>query len=228
MNMWGTIVGMVSEAMDWITHLWLDSWQKQDIFLSSKMSRTSLGLVPDAYSLRTGIQCLCAIGCRVASTIHTRIPKARIIWSMRMQEARNESLFSYLRRSMLEHTRQEGQGGHWEIVLLVIYINIKYRIYLYVFWILDFHKRYEVQFFLTFLICGCDIIRLSCSSGQNDITKKAGYSSKWLYAGTLCCCCVWIGTVTQKHVDSRPLLILSGTTSRFKYVGIHKPTLVRT
>jgi hypothetical protein len=137
--------GAAIVGMDWMTDLWFDSWQKQDVFLTSKMSRTSLGLV---YSMNTDVQCLCASGSSITLTTHTRILKARIIWSMRIQEPRIESLVSYSRRSMLEHTRQEGQGGHWEIVLSVIYINIKYRIYLYVFRFLDFHKRYEVHIFL--------------------------------------------------------------------------------
>jgi hypothetical protein len=47
---------------------------------------------------------------------------------------------------MLEHTLPERKDGHWEIALTVIYINVKYRIYLYVFWFLDFRKRYEVHF----------------------------------------------------------------------------------
>lgn len=49
---------------------------------------------------------------------------------------------------MLEHTHQEEKGGYREFVSTVIYINVKYNIYLYVFWVLGFHKLYEVQFFL--------------------------------------------------------------------------------
>jgi len=59
---------------------------------------------------------------------------------------------------------------------------------LYAFCISDFHKRYEVQFFGTFLICGFDIITVSCSSGPNDKMQKAGFSSKWSHVSALCCC----------------------------------------
>jgi hypothetical protein len=148
------------------------------------MSRTSLGLV---YSMNTDVQCLCASGSSITTT-HTRISKARIIWNMRMQEPWIESLVSYPRRLMLEHTHHEGQGGHWEIVLSVIYMNIKYHIYLYVFRFLDFHKRYEVQIFCTFLICVFDVIKMSCSSGPNGKIHKAGFSSKWSHLSALCWC----------------------------------------
>jgi hypothetical protein len=89
---------------------------------------------------------------------------------------------------MLEHTHQEGKGGYREFVSTVIYINVKYSIYLYVFWFLGFHKVYEVQFIWTFLICGFDIIEVSCSSGPNDKMPKAGFSSKWSYVCSLYWC----------------------------------------
>jgi hypothetical protein len=74
-----------AEAVNWMTDLWFDSCQKQDIFLSFRTSRTSLRLVADAYSIHTGGS---AYG--VALTTYTRISTARIIWSMRMQESQIE------------------------------------------------------------------------------------------------------------------------------------------
>jgi hypothetical protein len=49
---------MASEATDWTMDLLFDSWHKQDIFLSSKMSCTSLEILADASSMHIGIQCL--------------------------------------------------------------------------------------------------------------------------------------------------------------------------
>ena len=125
MKNWVTTVGMANEATDWTMDLLFDSWQKQDIFLSSKMSWKSLGLLADASSMHIGIQCLRSSAYGVALTTYPNIESTDYLKYeiAGATDWKSGHLVSYLRRSMLEHTRPEGQGGHWEIVLSVIYIT---------------------------------------------------------------------------------------------------------
>jgi hypothetical protein len=89
------------------------------------MSWTPLRLLADAYSMHTGIQCLRSSAYDVELTIYPNIESTDYLKYeiAGATDWKSGHLVSYLRRLMLEHTRQEGQGGHWEIVLSVIYIT---------------------------------------------------------------------------------------------------------
>jgi hypothetical protein len=142
--------------MDWMTETCFDFWQKRVIFLSSQDAQ-SFPVTRLFYSYWRSVSTFKWLWCNDGdSPIGVLMPEYRKHGLSEVRECRNHGLQARSPGQLpdLVDVRTHPPRRKRRPLRNCVNsdsISVKYRIYLYVFWFLDFRKRHKVQFFCTFL-----------------------------------------------------------------------------